>query len=110
MACEQPVLMNWSTLEARPVARAFTPRQHCRACRLALLPLPLLPEMKFTWGLQTMIMYVQRTMMMMMMMTMMMTSDNDNGKVDHWKQHSYCHHSNMNAADENDKLELSIQW
>ena len=51
-ACEQPVLMNCSTLEARPVARAFTPKQHCMACRLALLPLPLLPEMKFTCGLQ----------------------------------------------------------
>ncbi len=51
-ACEQPVLMNCSALVARPVSRALTPRQHCNACRLALLPLPLLPEMKFTCGLQ----------------------------------------------------------
>ena len=51
-ACEQPVLMNCSALVARPVSRALTPRQHCRACRLALLPLPLLPEMKLTCGLQ----------------------------------------------------------
>lgn len=50
-ACEQPVLMNCSALVARPVSRALTPRQHCNACRLALLPLPLLPEMKFTCGL-----------------------------------------------------------
>lgn len=44
--------MNCSALVARPVSRALTPKQHCNACRLALLPLPLLPEMKFTCGLQ----------------------------------------------------------
>ena len=49
-----------------------------------------------------MIMYVQRTMMMMTMMTMI--SDNDNSKVDHWND------DNMNAANDDDELELSVQW
>ena len=34
----------------RPIFRARTPRQHCRACRVALFPLPFLPEMKVTFG------------------------------------------------------------
>lgn len=47
-AWEHPVLMNASILAALPVSLAFTPKQLWTACRLALFPLPLLPQMKLT--------------------------------------------------------------
>jgi hypothetical protein len=46
-----PFLMKDFADVARPVARALTPRQNCSACRHALLPLPLVPLTKFTFGL-----------------------------------------------------------
>jgi hypothetical protein len=44
--------MKCARLVARPVLRAVTPRQTCRPCMTALLPLPLVPETRVTWGLR----------------------------------------------------------
>ncbi len=45
-------LMRPRAVAERPVLRASTPRQTCRHCSVALLPLPFSPLMKFRCGLQ----------------------------------------------------------
>ena len=48
VAASAPVRMKWCRLGARPVLRADTPRQTCRACMTADLPLPLVPDTRVT--------------------------------------------------------------